>query len=77
VERNLSLIISGAETFSDLRIEFYAKWIEFMGEHDIDPDQTGHLQNFENSFWFRLVRVGFKGFFVAYTSGGHEGLRRK
>jgi hypothetical protein len=29
-----------------------------MGEQDIDPDQTGHLQNFENSFWFRLVRVG-------------------
>jgi hypothetical protein len=29
-----------------------------MGEHDIDPDQTGHLQNFENLFWFRLVRVG-------------------
>jgi hypothetical protein len=43
---------------SYLRIEFYAKWIEFMGEQDIDPDQTGHLQNFENSFWFRLVRVG-------------------
>jgi hypothetical protein len=21
-----------------------------MGEQDIDPDQTGHLQNFENSF---------------------------
>jgi hypothetical protein len=39
-------------------MEFYAKWIEFMGEHDIDPDRTGHLQNFENSFWFRLVRVG-------------------
>jgi hypothetical protein len=29
-----------------------------MGEQDIDPIQTGHLQNFENSFWFRLVRVG-------------------
>jgi hypothetical protein len=43
---------------SDLRIKFYAKWIEFLGEHDIDPDQTGHLQNFANSFWFRLVRVG-------------------
>jgi hypothetical protein len=29
-----------------------------MGEQDIDPDQTGHLQKFENSFRFRLVRVG-------------------
>jgi hypothetical protein len=43
---------------SDLRIKFYAQWIEFLGEHDIDPVQTGHLQNFANSFWFRLVRVG-------------------
>jgi hypothetical protein len=43
---------------SDFRKKIYAKWIEFWGEHDIDPDQTGHIPIFENSFWFRLVRVG-------------------
>jgi hypothetical protein len=57
-------------TFSDLRIKFYAKWIEFMGENDIDPDQTGHLQNFKNSFWFRLVRVGM--FFMIKSQGAQE-----